>query len=182
MRFNDLLYWVKTSIMSQRLRALLTIAGFSTGMAAVVLMSSIGESIRNFVLQEFTQFGSNIIAVTPGKTETFGMGGLLNTVRPLSLEDANYLSRLKNVEYVVPVVMGTAKLKAHQLSRYTDVAGVGAHGAQAWKLDLAQGRFLPKDNSLAPRSFAVLGAKVKQELFGNDNALGSKHSCGQPTF
>ncbi|WP_448565430.1 ABC transporter permease [Thalassotalea ganghwensis] len=182
MRFDDLLYWVKTSILSQRLRALLTVAGFSTGMAAVVLMSSIGESIRNFVLQEFTQFGSNIVAITPGKTETFGMGGLLNTVRPLSLEDANYLSRLRNIEYVVPIVMGTAKLKAHQLSRYTDVAGVGAHGAQAWKLTLAQGRFLPDDNNLAPRSFAVLGAKVKQELFGNDNALGQSIHVGSQRF
>ena len=111
MTFFDLIVWVERSLMSQKLRAGLTIAGFATGMAAVVLMNSIGESIRGYVMQEFTQFGSNIIAITPGKTETFGMGGLLNTIRPLTLADGEYLSQHKNVKFVVPVVMGTAKIK-----------------------------------------------------------------------
>jgi putative ABC transport system permease protein len=76
MRFLDSIHWVKKSLLSQKLRASLTIAGFATGIAAVVLMNSMGESLRQFVLAEFTQFGSNIIAVTPGKTEVYGMGGL----------------------------------------------------------------------------------------------------------
>ncbi len=182
MLFRDILAWVQTSLMSQRLRALLTIAGFATGMAAVVLMNSIGESMRNYVLQEFTQFGSNIIAVTPGKTETFGMGGLLNTVRPLSLADGEYLSQLKAIKYTVPVLMGTAKIKYLQKGRYTDVAGVNDKAIDAWQLTMAQGKFLPGDDMQKPRSFAVLGAKLKQELFGNSAAVGKNVYIGGQRF
>ncbi|MEW6991677.1 ABC transporter permease [Colwelliaceae bacterium 6441] len=182
MRFVDLLHWTKTSIFSQKLRAGLTIAGFATGMAAVVLMNSIGESMRNYVMKEFTQFGSNILAISPGKTETFGLGGLLNTVRPLTLNDSEYLQKLKEVEYVVPVVMGTAKIKYHQNARYTEVAGVGHMAAKAWKLAISQGIFLPEDNILQPRSFAVLGAKLKQELFAHSTAVGKNIHVGSQRF
>ncbi|WP_114327556.1 ABC transporter permease [Candidatus Colwellia aromaticivorans] len=182
MKLLDLIVWVERSLMSQKLRAGLTIAGFATGMAAVVLMNSIGESIRDYVMQEFTQFGSNIIAITPGKTETFGMGGLLNTVRPLTLADGEYINQHKNVEFVVPVVMGTAKIKSENRARYTEVAGVGEKAAQAWKLTVAQGMFLPDDNHQKPRSFAVLGSTLKSELFGNSSALGKNIHVGSQRF
>lgn len=182
MQLRDTFDWVTKSILSQKLRAGLTVAGFATGMAAVVLMSSIGESLRMYVLQEFTQFGSNIIAITPGKTETFGMGGLLKTVRPLTIEDGEYLAQQQHVEYVVPVVAGTAKVKAHNRARYTDIIGVNSHALNAWKLTIAQGKFLPNDEAASPRSFAVLGATLKQELFGNSSPLGQFVHLGSQRF
>ncbi len=182
MKFIDSLNWVRKSIMSQKLRAGLTIASFAIGMAAVVLLHSIGESLRLYVLAEFTQFGSNIIAFTPGKTETFGLGGLLKTVRPLTLADSEYLAQQKHVDFVVPVVAGNAKVKAYNLSRYTDVMGVNHHALRAWRLSIAQGRFLPDDAAHTPRSFAVLGAKLKQALFSNSSALGQHVHIGSQRF
>ncbi|MDG2394430.1 MAG: ABC transporter permease [Thalassotalea sp.] len=182
MNFKDLIIWVEKSLSAQKLRAGLTIAGFATGMAAVVLMNSIGESLRMYVLQEFTQFGSNIVAITPGKTETFGMGGILKTVRPLTLDDGEYLAKQKHIEFAVPVVAGNAKIKAHNRSRYTDVMGVNAFANKAWKLEVAQGKFLPNDDIKSPRSFAVLGAKLKQELFANSSALGQFVHVGSQRF
>ena len=111
MKFMDYLRWVLWALWMQRVRSLLTIAGFSIGIAAMVLLSSLGEGLRLFVIQEFTQFGSHIIAITPGKTETFGLSGILNTTRPLSLSDAEVLARIPGVQEVVPVVMGTAQIK-----------------------------------------------------------------------
>ncbi|TRX57041.1 ABC transporter permease [Thalassomonas sp. M1454] len=182
MGFKDLIIWVEKSLSAQKLRAGLTIAGFATGMAAVVLMNSIGESLRMYVLQEFTQFGSNIVAITPGKTETFGMGGILKTVRPLTLSDGEYLARQKHIEFAVPVVAGTAKIKAENRSRYTDVLGVNAFANKAWKLEISQGKFLPNDDIKSPRSFAVLGAKLKKELFANSSALGKYVHVGSQRF
>ena len=123
MNFLDYLRWIFRALWMQRLRSVLTIVGFAIGIAAMVLLSSLGEGLRQFVIQEFTQFGSHIVAITPGKTETFGMGGILNTTRPLSLEDSEALKRIPGVEQVVPVVFGTAQIKAVGRSRYTDVAG-----------------------------------------------------------
>ena len=175
MSFIDLLGWVKTALLAQRLKAGLTIAGFATGMAAVVLMTSIGESLRLYVLQEFTQFGSHIIAITPGKDQTFGLGGLLKTVRPLTLADSKSLSRQKHIKYTVPVIVGNAKVKATQRARYTNVFGVNQHAINAWKLSLAQGMFLPENRNNRARSSARVariglwhgraGSKTAQPVF-----------------
>jgi len=112
MRFPDYIRWVIWALWMQRVRSLLTITGFAIGIAAMVLLSALGEGLRQFVIQEFTQFGSHIVSITPGKTETFGLSGILNTTRPLSLADAEALTRLPGIQEVVPVVMGTAQQMA----------------------------------------------------------------------
>lgn len=182
MRWRDQLWWVLKTLVAQRSRSLLTIVGFAVGIAAVSLLSSIGEGLRVFVMQEFTQFGSHILAVTPGKTNTLGMGGMLNTVRPLSLQDALALGQLPEVEQVVPVVFGNAQVKTAERGRYTDVAGVGPDAAKAWKLDIASGQFLPRDDWFYARPMAVLGATLKQELFGHEPAVGQLIQIGGNRF
>ncbi|MDX2369210.1 MAG: ABC transporter permease [Colwellia sp.] len=182
MILTDYLTWIYQAVNAQKRRTLLTVFGFSVGISAVILLNAIGESLRQYILQEFTQFGSHIVAVMPGKTETFGVGGLLNTVRPLTLDDAISLKHLPASKYVVPVVMGTAQIKWYQRGRYTNVAGITSPALNAWQLTMDQGKFLPPDDLLTPRSFAVLGASLKQELFANNNAIGEKIHVGSHRF
>ena len=57
--------------------------------ASVILLTSIGEGTRRHVMASFTQFGTNIIAISPGRTQTHGASlGAINTSRPLSIDDA----------------------------------------------------------------------------------------------
>lgn len=174
--------WIWRALLAQRLRSLLTLLGMAIGISAVTLMSALGEGVRHYVLEEFTQFGSHLLAITPGKTETFGIGGMLNTVRPLSLADAQSLSRLSGVERVIPVVFGTAAIKRAGLSRHSHVAGVGPDAHSVWQLTLAQGRFLPQDDLENARPFAVLGSKLKRELFAEAQALGESIHIGNIRF
>ena len=91
----DSLHLATRAITAQRLRSFLTLLGIAVGIAAVILLTSIGEGIHRFVLGEFTQFGTNVITATPGKTRTGGSpSGLPSSARPLSLEDARSLERL----------------------------------------------------------------------------------------
>lgn len=182
MRIEDAVRWILRALWMQKMRSLLTVLGFAIGIAAMVLLSSLGEGLRLFVMQEFTQFGSHIVAVTPGKTETFGISGIISTTRPLTLEDAEALARLPGVEVVVPVVMGNSQIKAVDRSRYTNVAGVGPGAAQAWKLSVASGSFLPTGDFTTGRSLAVLGSELKTELFGDGNALGRHVHIGGHRF
>lgn len=182
MLFNDWLRWVFHAVTTARLRSLLTALGISVGIAAVTLLTSIGEGIRVYMLESFSQFGTRIIAITPGKTTTAGLAGLLTTIRPLSLEDAKYLGRLAHVDAVVPLVQGTAKIEAGRNSRDTDVYGVGPDMDRAWRFNVALGRFLPADDLENSRYFAVLGSKVKDELFRNSNPLGAYVRIGGSRF
>jgi putative ABC transport system permease protein len=170
---NDWLRWVYHAVTTARLRSLLTALGISVGIAAVTLLTSIGEGIRVYLMDSFSQFGTRIIAITPGKTETHGLAGMLTTIRPLSLDDARALGQLPHVNAVVPVVQGTAKIEAGRYTRDTDVYGVGPDMDRAWKFNVAMGRFLPGDDLENSRYFAVLGSKVRDELFRNSNPLGA---------
>lgn len=162
-----------------RLRSSLTALGIAVGVAAVVLLTSIGEGVHRFVLAEFTQFGTNLIAVVPGKTQTMGISGAtISNVRPLSLDDARALAKLDRVLATVPVVQGNARAERAGRSRRTMVLGVGPRVPEVWRMNTASGRFLPPDDQRAPRAHAVLGSRLRAELFGTDNPLGQRIRVG----
>ena len=173
MRTGDLLLLSWQSLINQRLRSLLTILGIAVGIGAVVLLTSIGEGVHRFTLNEFTQFGTNLIGINPGKTTTFGTSGaLINTVRPLSLADEEALKRVPGVLETVSVIQGNGPVEYLRRSRRTTILGVGPATPEVWRMRVARGRFLPDDDSSSPRSYLVLGSKVADELFGRENVLG----------
>lgn len=173
MLLGDALHFTFSSITAHRLRSGLTGLGIAVGITAVVLLTSIGEGIRHYVLSEFTQFGTHLIEINPGKTTTHGTPvGTIATVRPLSLDDAEALKGLAQVRDVVPVVQGNAEAEYRGKRRRTMIYGVGSQMPNVFRLKIASGRFLPADNPRAPRAFAVLGSKVRTELFGSANPLG----------
>ncbi len=107
MRLADAAYWVFSAVISNRSRSLLTALGIAIGITSVSLLTAIGEGVQQYVLESFSQFGTRIIAIHPGRKDTHGAGGLLSTVRPLTLQDAAALRRLPGVEQIVPVVQST---------------------------------------------------------------------------
>jgi putative ABC transport system permease protein len=183
MFLRDTLSLSLNAVVSHRLRSFLTALGIAVGIAAVVLLTSLGEGIHRYVLAEFTQFGTNLIGITPGKINTTGFsGGVVSNVRPLSLADALALERLSRVIATVPVVQGNAAVEFEQRSRRTYVFGVGAAAPQVWQIRVAQGRFLPPDDPRTARAFVVLGSRVKQELFGARNPLGQRLRLGSEQY
>ena len=171
----DLIRLATGAVIAQRMRSLLTALGIAVGIASVVLLTSIGEGIHRFVLAEFTQFGTNLIGVTPGKTTTVGLSGaMISNVRPLSLDDAEALRRIPQVRAVVPVLQGNALVEAGKRSRRTMVIGAGARVPEVWQMRVASGQFLPDDDPRAARAFAVLGSKMRQELFPGATPLGQR--------
>jgi putative ABC transport system permease protein len=173
MLLGDAIAFTLKSITAHRLRSGLTGLGIAIGITAVVLLTAIGEGIRHYVLTEFSQFGTHLIEINPGKTTTHGTPvGTIATVRPLTLDDAEALKGLTQVRDVVPVVQGNAEAEYQGKRRRTMIYGVGPQMPGVFRLDVASGRFLPADNPRAPRAFAVLGSKVRDELFGSDNPLG----------
>jgi putative ABC transport system permease protein len=113
MRMAELIRFTARSAVSHRLRSVLTALGIAIGVAAVLLLTSIGEGLHNYMLTQFTQFGTNIIGINPGKAKTFGMPtGVLNTVRPLNLDDAAALNRVPHVRSTLPLVQGTASVES----------------------------------------------------------------------
>ena len=179
MRFADFLQFALASVRAHRLRTALTSLGIAVGIAAVILLTSIGEGLHQFVIDEFTQFGTNLISVTPGRTQTHGGSlGAINTSRPLSIDDAIALRRAPHVQVTNPTIVGNADVEHLSRSRRVTLYGVGHDFTRALRSRVSAGEFLPDDDPHSARAFVVLGVKVAQELFGGENALGSRIRIG----
>jgi len=183
MRPVDLVRMTSGSVAAQRMRAVLTGLGITVGVAAVVLLTSIGEGVHQYVLNEFTQFGTNIIGINPGASKTMGGSiGVFGTVRPLTIDDSEALRHVPYVTSVTPIVQGNAEVEALGRKRRVTVYGTGHEFADAFRFEVAQGSYLPPDDPRAPRSLAVLGAKMAHELFGDQNALGANVRVGSERY
>jgi putative ABC transport system permease protein len=183
MRLADAARFTYESLASHRLRTALTALGIAIGIAAVILLTSIGEGLHRFVIAEFTQFGTNIIGVTPGRVQTRGLAlGAVNTIRPLSIDDAVALERAPHVQVTNPTVQGNGEVVHAGRTRRVTIYGVGADFARAFSMRVASGEFLPRDDPRAPRAFVVLGSKVARELFGAANPLGARLRVGAERY
>jgi putative ABC transport system permease protein len=178
-RQRDFVRLVAQSVIAHRLRSTLTALGIGIGVTAVVLLTSIGEGLNTYMVEQFTQFGTTTLGIQPGKSSTFGIApGVLNSVRPLSLADAEALERAPHVLSSVPLVTGSASVEARGFERNVTVYAVGPDFDKTFKFDVAIGTFLPHDELERARNVAVLGSKLHAELYGGDNPLGDRIRIG----
>ena len=184
MLLKDAFHYAMQAGVAHRLRSGLTILGIAVGIAAVILLTSIGEGVHRFVLSEFTQFGTNVIGIAPGKVKTGGAppSGIPTTARLLTLEDAEALRELPQVSGVTPIVWGNSEVDGNRRLRRTPVYGVGADFLQVFSSSVRIGRFLPADEAHGARALEVLGSKLRHELFGSANPLGAKVNIGGLQF
>ena len=69
---SELIRFSISALLEKKLRTSLSMLGIAIGISAVVLLTSLGEGVRHYVIAEFTQFGTTILAINPGRTTTFG--------------------------------------------------------------------------------------------------------------
>ena len=176
---RDAFRFTLRSVLAHRLRSALTSLGIGIGVTAVVLLTSIGQGVSQYIVEEFTQFGTNILAIQPGKANTLGVSaGVFNSVRPLSLADAEALRRVPYATHSVPLVSGQASVEARGRERSVMVFAVGPAFDIAFSFDVALGEFLPDDELDRARPVAVLGATAYEELYDSENPLNDRVRIG----
>lgn len=171
------------TVVSYRLRAILILLAMALGVAAVVVLTALGEGARRFVMNQFTALGTNLIIIIPGRSETAGgfIGALVGeTPRDLTLDDAASLTTLPGVRRFAPLNVGLSEISAGGLLREVTLAGSTASLIAIRRMRLAQGSFTA-DNGPNPAE-AVLGAKIAHELFPKGNALGQRIRLGDRRF
>jgi putative ABC transport system permease protein len=173
MGLKQLVRFAGGAVLAHRLRSALTMLGILIGVASVILLTSIGEGTRAYIMDEFTQFGTNIMAINPGRVATTGLPGALGgTLHKLTLDDADALARIPGVERFVPVAFGMAKVEAGKRGRSVVIYGVNDQVPEVWTFRVRQGRFLPPGDPRRGAPVTVLGPKLKREIFGERSALG----------
>jgi putative ABC transport system permease protein len=168
------------AISSQRMRSFLTLLGIAVGIAAFILLTSIGEGVHRFVLTEFTQFGTNVINIAPGKVKTGGQppSGIPTTSRLLTLEDVQTLKQIPQVTAASPMVWGNSEVEGNGRLRRSTIYGVDKDFTQVFSSKVKIGSSLPPEGAGNARALVVLGSKLRYELFGMNNPLGARVRIG----
>jgi putative ABC transport system permease protein len=141
--------------------------------ASVVALTALGEGARRYVTQQFSDIGSNILIVFPGKNETTGAApGMGGVPHDLTLDDAIALRRtIPEVARVVPITMGQETVAHGERRRQVAVAGTTREMMDVRGLHLARGRYLPPGDR-GEEAVVVLGKTVADELFPGEDPIG----------
>lgn len=185
MRYTDTLRYASVSATGTPLRTALLILAMAIGVAAVILLTALGDGARRYVVGEFSAIGNNLIIVLPGRSETGGFNPanlVTSTPRDLTVEDAASLVRVPGVRRVAPIAVGTTEINAEGRLREAMLVGTNADFLDIRHLKLEQGRFLPRDDLGHGANEAVIGAVIRDELFGAQPALGKLVRIGDRRF
>lgn len=174
MRWIDLLRFALGALAGHRLRSGLSFMGMAVGVAAVVMLTALGEGARRYVTSQFESLGTNLLIVIPGKTETTGaFPGIGGAPNDLTLDDFRaILRRLTVLQRAAPIAMATGTVSHFERRRQVAVVGSTAEFLAIRKLEMGRGEFLPPGEIERGAPVAVVGRKVARELFPGQDPLG----------
>jgi len=181
----DLFRLATDSILRARVRSAMLLLAMGIGVAAVIVLTGLGEAARRYVAGEFQVLGTRLIIVIPGRSETTGIQpGLFSgeTPRDLTLADAQALRAITDVERVAPLIVGAAPVSARGREREVPVLGTTADYLGIQTTRVTEGQFLPPGEIDVDRAVCIVGANVRRELFGDGPAVGESLRIGERRF
>lgn len=184
MTLRETLRFALAAVAGARMRSILVLVAMAIGVAAVVVLTALGEGARRYVAGEFASLGTHLLIVLPGRNETTGGAPPLlpETPRDLTLADALALERSRYVRQVAPVNVGSAPVTWGTREREVLILGSTAAMQPIRHMQLSRGRFLPPGDVRRPTPVCVIGATVREELFGPNRALGEWLRVGDRRF
>ena len=181
MRLADTLRFARDAATGTPLRTALSVLAMSIGVAAVVVLTALGDGARRYVIGQFSSLGSNLVIVLPGRSATGGFNpanAITTTPRDLTVDDAGSLRRLPGIRRVAPLAVGSSEISFGGRLREIYVAGSTAEFIPLRNFTLAQGVALPDEDWNRGSPVAIIGAKIRAELFGAEPAVGQRIRLG----
>ena len=160
------------ALRQNRLRTGLTMLGMIIGVAAVVLMLSIGQGARTKINETIAAMGSNLFIVVPGATSSGGFSFGSGSVRTLTINDAYAIAELASISATAPITSGTVQLNYSAKNWSTIITGTTPDyfAVGNWKME-AGAIFTDSDLRSAAR-VVVLGSITAKNLFGEEDPIG----------
>ncbi len=181
-------YSIKTAVnglKTHKSRSALTILGIVIGVTSIILVMSLGAGAQELILGQVKGLGATTVTVIPGKI-SFGPSQAASTMNDsLKEKDLNLLklkSNVPNAKYVMPMVVGAGKAVYGNNVYQVAVFGSGELVPEIFSIIPDQGYFFTNDDVRSRSAVVVIGYKVKQRLFENEDALGQKIRIKNNTF
>ena len=168
-------------------RSFLTMLGIIIGVASVILIMSLGAGAQSLILDQVANLGTNLVSITPGKSEENGppasvMGVVITTLTYEDLLAIRNKSRVPDLEAASGYSQGNVDITWRDNSYSTNLSGTTASYLSVEGGEVVEGRFLSEEEERNLAKVVVLGSTAKQELFGDSSALGQKVKINKQFF
>ena len=162
---------------ANRRRSILTMLGIIIGVAAVIIIIAIGAGAQSLILSQVETFGANLVGVLPGKSEEDGPPASVFgvSITTLTIDDARALANKSNVPHAIaiaPYTRGVGSVSWRNQNYDTNFNGTSADYILVEGGEIESGRFFTQDEENSTARVVVLGSAVKDELFGQSDAVG----------
>ncbi|MCE1188215.1 MAG: ABC transporter permease [Ignavibacteria bacterium] len=173
MKFKNILMAAVKSILKSRMRSLLTTLGIIIGVAAVIVMVSIGAGAQQQVEQQIASLGSNLLIIFPGASNTGGVNRGAGSINRFTMDDVNMLKDNSTyIKAISPVVRAGAQVIGGSGNWNTSILGVSPEYLDIRSWVLESGEFFTNKDVVARMKVCVLGSEVKKNLFPGSDPIG----------
>jgi len=159
------------SLNANKMRSILTVLGIVIGVAAVIAMLSIGRGAQASITSRIESMGTNLVYVSPGSTSESGVQSAAGSAGTLTLDDADALAELPDVEAVASVTNSFVQAVYQGTNTNTRLMGVTPGYETVSSLTLEDGVFISDDDQKARKLVVVLGSSVAETLFGGTGGV-----------
>ncbi len=160
------------ALRQNRLRTGLTMLGMIIGVAAVVLMLSIGQGARTKINETIAAMGSNLFIVVPGATSSGGFSFGSGSVRTLTINDSHAIADLPSVGATSPVVTGTVQLNYAAKNWSTIITGTTPNYFTVGNWKMESGAVFTESDLRSAARVVILGSVTAKNLFGDEDPIG----------
>jgi ABC-type antimicrobial peptide transport system permease subunit len=160
------------ALSANKVRSALTMLGVIIGVAAVILLVSIGTGVQSQVTGQISGLGSNLLFVFPGKMDEAGGPGGGGIRKQFNLDDVDYVQvRIGEQGTVIPLLQAPTELRVGNRTKNTTLGGTDQNG-RASAGTLAEGRWFTRGEVVGNARVAVIGSDVRDEFFPGQNPVG----------
>ena len=176
----DMLGAIWTGLATHKLRSFLTILGVVIGVAAVIVLMSIGQGTTASIMSSLEGLGSNLLFVSPGATTSSGGVRMqFGSATTLTLEDAEAIAEeVPNLAAVAPSSSTFQQIIYQGSNTRASVIGVTPDYQAAYSLKVGNGSFISQDDYDGYQRVAVIGPNVASDLFGDSDPWGETIRIG----
>lgn len=181
MHFATIIGEALRALRMNRLRTGLTMLGMIIGVAAVVLMLSIGQGAQTKINQSIETMGSNLFIVLPGATSSGGLSFGSGSVKTLTINDSIAIAELPSIRATGPVISGTAQLNYSARNWSAMITGTTPDYFSVGNWEIEEGTIFSESDVRSATRVAVLGSVTAEKLFGSVNPIGkTMRSANRP--
>jgi putative ABC transport system permease protein len=172
-----------TAVITHKLRSFLTILGVVIGIAAVIILMSVGKGAEASILSNLSNLGANMITVRPGASTSSGVRGGFGSASTLTLEDANAIaSGVSNINGVAPTNNSGMQVIAGSQNMMVQVTGITTNYLDLNSIQIEEGDYITQEEYDSRQKVALIGPTVSDTLFQGDDPVGQKIRMGNNIF